>query len=415
MADRLVDYLLIGGGIASAGCAGELRRAGAEGSILLVGREPDPPYDRPPLSKSYLRGESSREDAYVLPPAWYEENDVELVTGRSVMALDPAARTAKLQGGEEVSFSKALLGTGAMVNLLRVDGAQLEGIHYLRAFGNADAIREDLAGAERVVLIGGSYIGAEVAATLTELGKRCTIVMMEPVLLSRGFGEEVGRHFEELLASRGVEVLGRESVAAFAGDERVEQVLLESGRGIECDGVVIGAGVRPDTMLAGRAGLTLAEGIACDATLRTSAAGIFAAGDCCSYESVLHDRRVRIEHWDAAFQQGRHVARGMLGAREPYRVVPYFFSELADWAEIEYVGAAGRWEEVVWRGDRKEGEFSVWYLEARRVVAALAVGRPEDLMQARRLIESGAAIGSGAAVLADPDADLAGLVAEAVH
>src|SRR6478752_10311684 len=160
MASREVDFLLIGGGMASANCAAELRRRGADGSILLVGREPEPPYERPPLSKEYLRGEASREDAHVNPVSWYEENQVELLTGRNVMSLDAAALTATLQGGEEVAFGKALLGTGAIVNILRVEGAENEGIHYLRAFGNSDAIRADAEAARHVVLVGGSYIGS---------------------------------------------------------------------------------------------------------------------------------------------------------------------------------------------------------------------------------------------------------------
>jgi 3-phenylpropionate/trans-cinnamate dioxygenase ferredoxin reductase component len=161
VADREVDFLLIGGGLASASCAAELRKRGAEGSVLLAGREPEPPYERPPLSKEYLRGEAERADAYVNPPSWYEENGVELLSGTNVMSLDPGARTAKLQGGEEVGFGKALIATGAMVNILRVEGAENEGIHYLRAYGNSDAIRADAEAAEHVVLIGGSHIGAD--------------------------------------------------------------------------------------------------------------------------------------------------------------------------------------------------------------------------------------------------------------
>lgn len=406
MPDRAVDHLLIGGGIASAQCAAELRRRGADGSILLVGREQDPPYDRPPLSKEYLRGESERADAYVHPPEWYEENSVELLTGKSVMSLDVQARVAKLQGGEEVAFGTALLATGAMVNILRVDGAHLEGIHYLRAFGNADSIRDDVADAEHVVLVGASYIGAEVAASLIEMGKRCTLIAIEPVAMSRGLGEEVGRYFHDLLESRGIEIHGDESLASFGGEERVTSVRTESGREIECDAVVVGAGVRPDTMLAARAGLEIDDGVACDSTLQTSVAGIFAAGDCCSFESELHGRRMRIEHWDVAFQQGRHAARGMLGDPAPYRVVPYFFSDLSDWAAIEYVGPAEEWDEVIWRGDRDGGEFSAWYLHRDHVVAALSVGRPEDLLHARRLLESSAEIGAARAILADADADL---------
>lgn len=392
--------------MASAYCASELRKRGTDGSILLVGREPDPPYERPPLSKEYLRGESAREDAYVQPRDWYADNDVELVTGKSVMALDPVARTAKLQGGEEVSFAKALVATGAMVNILRVDGAQLDGIHYLRAFGNSDAIREDTESAEHVVLIGGSYIACEVAASLVSKGKRATLVMQEDEVLSLSFGEEAGRWFGELLRSKGIETITGDSLGSFGGEGRVSVVRTEAGREIECDAVVVGAGVRPDTMLAGKAGLEVGDGIVCDATLQTSADGVFAAGDCCSWPSEIHGRRLRVEHWDVALQQGRHVAGSMLGEGKPYAEVPYFFSDLADWAGLEYVGPADEWDEVVFRGDLDAGEWSAWYLKDGRVAAALAVGRSEDLTHARRLLESGADVSGARDALADADSEL---------
>jgi len=410
VADRQVDHLLIGAGVASAYCASELRKRGADGSILMVGREPEPPYDRPPLSKEYLRGEAARADAHVHPRDWYEENRIELLTSKSVISLDAEARTAKIQGGEEVAFDKALIATGAMVNLLRVDGVQLEGIHYLRAFGNSDSIREDIADAGHVVCVGGGYIGAEVAASLLAMGKRCTIVEMEQVVLGRVFGEETGRFFHDLLAEHGAEIASGETVAAFEGDERVSTVLTESGLAIDCDAVVIGAGVRPDTMLAQRAGLAVENGIVCDSGLESSVEGIFAAGDCCSYVSEIHGGdAVRFEHWDVALQQGRHAARGMLGDKQPYTVVPYFFSDLSDWAGLEYVGGAKEWDEVLWRGSRDDGEFSVWYLQDDRLVAALSVDRSEDLLDARRLIEAGAPLGEGKAAIADPEADLSSI------
>jgi 3-phenylpropionate/trans-cinnamate dioxygenase ferredoxin reductase subunit len=404
VAERSVGYLLIGGGMAAANCAAELRSGGADGEILLVGREPHPPYERPPLSKDYLRGESRAEEAFVHPPEWYGENEVELLSGTNVMSLDVAAKRAKLQSGDEVSFEQALVATGANVNLLRVDGAGLDGIHYLRVLGNSDAIREDVAGAERVVLIGGSYIGAEVAASLQSQGTDCTILMLEDVALSRAFGEEAGRFFHDVLADHGVELHGGEELEAFEGEDRVKAVRTKSGRVVECDAVVIGAGVHPDTMLAKRAGLEVDNGIVCDAKLESSVPGVFAAGDVCSYESVVHGRRLRVEHWDVALQQGRHAARGMMGAEEPYREVPYFFSDLADWASLEYVGPAQSWDEIVWRGDRDAGEFSAWYLDGGKVAAALAVGRSEDLTHARRLVESGAEVSKDG--LGDADTDL---------
>ncbi|HEU5253235.1 MAG TPA: FAD-dependent oxidoreductase [Solirubrobacterales bacterium] len=388
MPDRAVDFLLVGGGMASAHCAAELRRRGSEGSILLVGREPEPPYERPPISKEYLRGDAGREDAHVNGGrSWYEENGVELATGKNVMGLDLEARTAKLQGGEEVAFDKALLGTGAMVNILRVEGAENEGIHYLRAFGNADAIRADAEGAGHVVLVGGSYIGCEVAASLTAQGTKCTILAMEEVALSRTFGAEAGRWFQERLESHGVAFHGGETLSAFEGDGRVKAVVCESGLAIECDAVVVGAGVRPDAMLAQRAGIEVGDGgIVCDSKLQTSAPGVYAAGDCCSYESVVHGRRIHVEHWDVAMQQGIHAAGNMLGDDADYEVVPYFFSDLADWASLEYVGPASEWDREVWRGDAESGEFSVWYLQGDRVAGCLSVERPEELAEARQAI-----------------------------
>ncbi len=403
---RDADFLLVGGGMASAYCASELRRQGADGSVLLVGREQDPPYERPPLSKEYLRGEAERADAAVHGADWYEENDVELLSGKSVMGLDVGERVARIQGGEEVRFGKALLATGAMVNILRVDGAGLEGIHYLRAFGNSDSIREEAGKAERAVLIGGSYIGCEVAASLVELGVKCTIVMQEEVALSNGFGEEAGRFFQDVLESKGVEVVGGTGLGSFGGDGRVEQVVTEDGREIECDFCVMGTGVRPDVMLAQKAGLEVDDGIVCDAKLETSAEGIFAAGDCCSYDSQVHGRRLRVEHWDVALQQGRHAALGMLGGTDPYTVIPYFFSDLSDWAGLEYVGPAKDWDEEVVRGSMDDGDFSTWYLKDGKVAGALAVGRSEDLIHARTLIESGADVGSQKAELEDADLEL---------
>jgi 3-phenylpropionate/trans-cinnamate dioxygenase ferredoxin reductase subunit len=332
---------------------------------------------------------------------------VELLTETSVMSLDAEARTAKLQTKEEVEFGGALIATGARVNILHhLDGARLEGIHYLRVLPNSDAIRREAAEADHVVLIGGSYIASEVAASLTAKGTRCTMVMLEDVAMSRAFGEEVGRYFHEVLTSHGVELVTGDELEAFLGDGRVRAIRTKSGREIEGDVVVVGAGVHPETMLAERGGLEVDNGIVCDAKLQTSVDGIFAAGDACSYDSVVHGRRIRVEHWDVALQQGQHAARGLMGEEEPYRVVPYFFSDLADWTSLEYVGPAERWDEVVWRGDRDAGEFSVWYLDGGRVAAALSVGRSEDLAYARMLIESGADVSEAKDSLADLESDL---------
>ena len=406
MADRDVDFLLIGGW-AAGHCASTLRREGAEGSILLVAREPHVPYERPPLSKEFLRGEASEEDAYVNGADWYEENDVELLTETSVMSLDTEGRTAKLQSRETVRFGKALIATGARVNILHhLEGAQLDGIHYLRTIGNSEAIREEAKEAGHVVLVGGSFIGTEVAASLTAMGVKCTLVMLEEIAMSRPFGEEPGRYFHEILESHGIEIFGGEELDSFVGDGRVRAIKTKSGKEIECGAVVIGAGVHPDTMLGERAGIAVDNGITCDAKLETSVEGIFAAGDVCSYDSVVHGRRLRVEHWDVALQQGQHAAKAMMGSDDPYRVVPYFFSDLADWASLEYVGPAKQWDELVWRGTPDSGEFLVWYLDGGKVAAALSVGRSEDLEHARRLLESGADVSAQKDALADIDRDL---------
>jgi 3-phenylpropionate/trans-cinnamate dioxygenase ferredoxin reductase subunit len=226
------------------------------------------------------------------------------------------------------------------------------------------------------------------------------------VALSRTFGEDVGRWFDDVLTSHGVDVLGGEELAAFEGSGRVEAVVTESGRTVEGDMVVVGAGVRPDVMLAERAGLEVDNGIRCDAKLESSVPGIFAAGDVCNYDSDVHGRRIRVEHWDVALQQGRHAARAMLGSDDPYREIPYFFSDLADWASFEYVGPAYDWDEVVWRGDSDAGEFSAWYLGDGAVRGALAVGRSEDLIHARRLIETGADVSAHRDALGDADSEL---------
>jgi 3-phenylpropionate/trans-cinnamate dioxygenase ferredoxin reductase component len=206
-----------------------------------------------------------------------------------------------------------------------------------------------------------------------------------------------------------VTIHGGEELEAYEGDGRVRAVLTKSGRAIKCDAVIVGAGVRPDAMLAQRAGLEVGDGILCDSKLQSSVEGIYAAGDCCSYDSVIHGRRLRVEHWDVAMQQGMHAAGNMLGDHKDYEVVPYFFSDLADWAGLEYIGPARDWDEEIWRGDREKGEFSLWYLKEGKVAGALSVGRSEDLAEARRLLADGVDVSAAKAEIADADSDLSSL------
>jgi 3-phenylpropionate/trans-cinnamate dioxygenase ferredoxin reductase subunit len=409
MTPRQVDHLLIGGGLAAANCARWLREEGGEGSILLVGREPDPPYNRPPLSKAYLQGKESREDALFRPDDWWDEQRIEVLTRTSVMKLDLDARVATLSTKEEIGFDSALLATGSNVRRLRIDGCDLDGIHYLRAFGNSEAIRADAEQYERAVLIGGSYIGCEVAASLTAAhGVECHIVMLEDVTFEPAYGEKVGRFFQDALEEHGVQVHGGEEVERFEGDgSRVKKVVTKSGLELDCDFVVVGIGVTPDVSLAKAAGLEIGEqgGVACSARLESSHPNVFAAGDICEYDSPVHGKPMRIEHWDVAFNQGKTAAFNMLGRGLEHTVVPYFFSDLADWVSMEYVGP-GSGETLV-RGSMEEGEFIAFYVDEGQVKAALSVGRSDDLNCARSFISERTQIDPS--VLTDPGADLEAL------
>ena len=399
MPDREVDFLLIGGGVAAASCARTLRQEGADGSILLVGREIDAPYERPPLSKEYLRGGD---------PVPVETGDgVEVLTRTSVMKLDTGARVARLSNKEEVGFGKALIATGAMVRRLRVDGSDLDGIHYLRTIPNADAIRADAEAAGRVVLIGGSYIACELAASFTAMGLSCALLMQEEVTLERHFGPEAGRWVQRRLEERGVEVHAGDELARFEGEERVERVVSAGGVELEAGCVVLGTGVTPDVMLARGAGLEIGElgGVRCSARLESSVPGIFVAGDVAEYDSPLHGGPAKVEHHEVAMAHGRTAALNMLGRDVEHDVVPYFWSDLGDWATLEYVGVGGG--EAVMRGTLDDDEFTVLYVDGDRVVGALTCGRPEELMQARALIAERTSV--DAAALADRSTDLASI------
>jgi len=410
MSERRVDHLLIGGGLASASCAEALREGGADGSVMIVGRELDPPYDRPPCSKGYLQGKQSREETLLHPDDWYRSQQIEVLTRTTVTGLDLNERVAKLSDGGQVSFGQALVATGSGVRRLAAPGADLEGIQYLRTIRNSDAIRDDAAG-KRVVLIGGSYIASEVAASLTELGSQCTMVMIEDLVLSRGFGKQAGRFFQSVLEDHGITVHGGDSLARFEGaDGRVSRVVTESGLELEADVVVIGVGATPDLTLARATGLGLGDGggVRVDSRLRAPVDGVYVAGDIAEYDSVVHGgRATRIEHWDVAFNQGRTVAQNMLGRDVPHDVVPYFFSDLSDWTWLEYVGPALEWDREVVRGSLEEGEFTIFYLSEGRVVGALTVGRSDDLEHARRLLSAAVPLDAAAvAALGDLSSDL---------
>ena len=293
--------------------------------------------------------------------------------------------------------TQALIATGGGIRRLQVEGGMRDGIHYIRALGNADKLRNELGDAERIVIVGGSYIATEVAASMVLLGKQVTLVMQEALPLERHFGPTAGAFARDLLgvARHRDRRLRRRRRVRRRGYRRrpCRGGRCADGRRVDADLVVVGVGANPDVMLARKAKLELGEtgGVICDRTLRTSAAGVFAAGDMCEFDSVVHGRRLRIEHEEVAAAQGRHAARAMLGSDDPYSEIPYFWSDLADWATLEYVGGAASWDEEIVCGDPANGEFSVFYIDAGKVVGALAVGRAEDLDAARAFIADGAA------------------------
>jgi 3-phenylpropionate/trans-cinnamate dioxygenase ferredoxin reductase subunit len=407
MAERDVDFLLIGGP-AAVKCAVALRERGAEGSILQVGREPDPPYARPPASKGYLRAELTKEQITLGRP-----DDMELLTRTSVTKLDVERRTATLSTKDEVSFKQVLVATGANVRRLTVEGCELDGIHYVRTLGTSDSLRSDAEGAEHVVLIGGSFIGTEVAASLTAMGKKCTIVMMEEVTFEGPFGNQAGGFFQRTLQEHGVEVIGGDSIDRFEGsDGRVTRVVTQGGRELAAELVVAGIGVAPEVTLARGAGLEIGDrgGVRADSRLQTPVEGVWVAGDIAEWDSVLHGRPTRIEHWDVAASQGTYVAGAMLGDDAPYDVVPYFYSDLAHWSSMKYLGVVtDGWDSEVVRGSIDDGAFSLWYLKDGRVVAWLTVGREEEMDEARRLVKARADVSDSEESLGDVSSDLASL------
>jgi len=401
-------FVIAGAGLAGAKAAAELRERGFDGRVVLVGAEPERPYERPPLTKDHLRGESPREKVYVHEPGFYADHQIELITGVAATALDAAAGRLELADGRELRYDRLLLATGAEPRRLPVPGAQLEGVHPLRTLADCDVLRERLDAGGRVAVVGAGWIGSEFAASARQRGLEVTLI--DPLALpnERVFGPEIGRFYRDVHHAHGVELALGEGVAAFEGDGAVRRVLTTGGRAIECDFAVVGIGVTPRVELAEAAGLDVGDGILADASLETSAPGVFAAGDVASAWHPFYGERVRVEHWSAALNQGPAAARAMLGDDVAYDRIPYFFSDQYD-VGMEYAGRATATDAVVFRGDPAEGAFVAFWLRDGRVVAGMNVnvwdvnGHIQELVRSRREVDP--------AALADADTPLEAVVA----
>jgi len=401
-------YVIVGAAFAGAKAAETLREEGFDGRVVLLGEEDVRPYERPPLSKDYLRGEAGEDAIWVHDAGFYADNDVELRTGVHVTELALAASEVVLEGGERIGFDKLLLATGAAPRRLPVPGMELDGVHLLRTVHDSDRLREALANGGRLVVIGAGWIGAEVAASARQKGVDVTLLAPEAVPLERVLGAEIGALYRDVHAAHGVDLALGTGVEAIEGSGRVTGVRASDGRLLEADLVVVGVGVAPRVELAEAAGLLVDDGVAVDDRLRTSAPNVFAAGDVARAQHPLLGAAIRVEHWANALEQGPAAARNMLGRDIAYDRVPYFFSDQYD-VGMEYAGHAAPTDRVVFRGDPAAMEFLAFWLRDGRVTAGMNVNVWDVTDDIQALVRSGAPVDENA--LRDPDVPLSDLVA----
>jgi 3-phenylpropionate/trans-cinnamate dioxygenase ferredoxin reductase subunit len=397
-------FVIVGAGLAGAKAAEALRAEGFDGRLLLFGEEAERPYERPPLSKAYLRGETDRDSLYVHPEAFYAANNIELRPSTRVDSIDLAARRLELATGERIGYGRLLLATGATARRLRLPGADLGGVHHLRSRRDADTLAAAAARAEHVVVVGTGWIGSEAAASIRQLGRDVTMVGPDPAPLARVLGPEIAGVYRDLHADHGVRLLPETRVTGFRGTGRVEAVITDDGRTIDADLVLVGAGAVPRTELAEAAGLPVRNGVLVNERLEAvGAAGIYAAGDVAAawhprYQSYLH-----VEHWANALNQGPAAARNMLGAKIAYGRLPYFYSDQYDLG-MEYSGMAADWDRVVVRGDLATREFIAFWLKDQRVVAGMNANVWDVVQDIQALIRGGRPVDPER--LADPDIPL---------
>ncbi|MCL6647409.1 MAG: FAD-dependent oxidoreductase [Chloroflexi bacterium] len=399
----MATIVIAGASLAGGRAAETLRAEGFDGRVVLVGEEPERPYERPPLSKQYLAGHQPRERLFLRPAEYYAEQQIELQLGRRVELVRVAEQQVVLADGEAIAYDQLLIATGCTPRRLSVPGHDLERVCVLRSLADADAIRAVLQPGARVVVVGFGFIGAEVAATCRQVGASVTAIEPLAAPLARVFDPAIGQHLAALHRAHGVQLRLGEGVSALRGHRVVEEVVTTSGAVIPCDLVVVGIGVRPaDEWLAG-SGIARQDGVLVDETCRTNLPGIFAAGDVASWWSPSLSQYLRVEHFDHAQQHGVHAARAMLGYREAYDPLLFFWSDQYD-LNIQYLGLHQPGDRLVWRGNPPEPPWAVFFLRDGRVAAALTVNLPREAGAARQLIRKGVVVPEAA--LQDPATDL---------
>ncbi|HEX7189050.1 MAG TPA: FAD-dependent oxidoreductase [Actinomycetes bacterium] len=405
-------YVIVGASLAGAKAAEALRDAGFAGRIVLVGDERDRPYERPPLSKGLLKGDEPREKVFVHDEGWYADHDVDLRLGTAATGLHRDDRVVELAGGERVGYDKVLLATGSTPRRLDVRGGDLEGIHYLRRLGQAEQLRDTLTSGGSIVVVGGGWIGLEVAAAARHHGVEVVLVEPQPTPLFAVLGREVGEVFARLHRDNRVDLRTGLGVDAFEGDSgRVTGVRTSDGTVLEADLVLVGVGIRPNTLLAEGAGLEVDNGVAVDEMLRSSDPDVYAAGDVANAFNPLYGARMRVEHWANAANQGKAAGLSMGGKGEPYAKLPYFFTDQYD-LSMEYHGhdaadGAGAADSVVLRGDPAGEKWLAFWLGGGHVLAGMNVNDWDAAGDIKRLAKARAEVDP--AGLADPDVPLADL------
>jgi 3-phenylpropionate/trans-cinnamate dioxygenase ferredoxin reductase subunit len=393
-------FVIVGASLAGAKAAETLRTEGFDGRVVLIGAEAVRPYERPPLSKDYVRGEAGPEKLYVHDESFYDEHDIELRLRCRATDLDTTARELTLDDGERLSYDRLLLTTGARPRRLAIPGSELDDVLYLRTIHDSDVVRARIDRGGTVVVVGAGWIGAEVAASARQRGLEVTVLDPLAVPLERVLGAEVGAVYRDIHADHGTRLLLNTEVESFEGDASVQRVRTSDGRTLNCDFVVVGIGVQPRTELAEQAGLAVDNGILVDEHLQTSDPAVFAAGDVANAWHPFYGERIRVEHWANALNQGPAAARNMLGRSESYDRLPYFYSDQYD-VGMEYSGFARTWDRVVFRGDPASREFIAFWLSADRVVAGMNVNVWDVTDAIQRLIRDRAPVEDDR--LADPD------------